>query len=123
MFFIDDIFIEHSDVYKRQTSSMAGLCVDGNYVNLQLQDNDVQSIYVDLRHGDVEGTLKGAEDEYSTNAVVTHGDANISSQYREAVSYTHLVLTPVVIVYSKITVVSLFFNASGIVIPKASAVV
>ncbi|GAA6425890.1 DUF4097 family beta strand repeat-containing protein [Dielma fastidiosa] len=81
-----NIIMAHEDA-KIKTSSMAGLCVDGNYVNLQLQDNDVQSIYVDLRHGDVEGTLKGAEDEYSTNAVVTHGDANISSQYREGAKY------------------------------------
>ena len=81
-----NIIMAHEDA-KIKTTFMDGLYLAGKYVNLQLQDNDVQSIYVDLRHGDVEGTLKGAEDEYSTNAVVTHGDANISSQYREGAKY------------------------------------
>lgn len=81
-----NIIMAHEDA-KIKTTFMDGLYLAGKYVNLQLQDNDVQSIYVDLRHGDVEGTLKGAEDEYSTNAVVTHGDANISSQYREGAEY------------------------------------
>lgn len=81
-----NIIMAHEDA-KIKTSSMAGLTFDGSYADLQLQDNDVQSIYVDLRHGQAEGSLKGAEHEYSINAAVTHGDTNISSQYREGAEY------------------------------------
>lgn len=80
------ITYEHENITV-QNSIMDNLKVDGSYGDLKLTDNKIKLITIDVKHGDINGSLQGKKEDYAIAVTTRHGESEVESQKPNAFKY------------------------------------